>query len=245
VSLKGVLYQRGGRRLLSFTTPRSPEESAMKLLHLIATPRQEGSTTLRVSNAFLAELRKHCPDLEVVTVDLFHDDLPAVAGSNIDVKYNLMAGAPVDPSHQESWQQIERLIEQFVSADCYVVSSPMWNLGIPYALKYYIDCLIQPGYVFRYDDHGVPVPLVTGKRMVCVTSRGGDFSANSPLHDFDFQEPYLRAIFGFIGIQDIEFVNAEPVDVSMFREDALAAATRRARSVATALAPTEPLPVVA
>jgi FMN-dependent NADH-azoreductase len=210
----------------------------MKLLHVVATPRRESSTTMMVSNAFIDELTSRCPEVEVTTVDLFHTDLPAVAGTNIEVKYNLMTGAPIDPSHRESWQQIERLIEEFVSADGYLISSPMWNLSIPYALKYYIDCLIQPGYVFRYDTHGVPVPLVTGKKMVCVTSRGGDFGPASPLHSYDFQEPYLRAIFGFIGITDIEFVNAQPVDVSQLRQAALATATSRARQVATGMART-------
>jgi FMN-dependent NADH-azoreductase len=208
----------------------------MKLLHVVATPRQGTSTTLMVANAFIDELSSHV-ELDLTTVDLFNTDLPAVAGTNIEVKYNLMTGAPIDRSHQESWQQIERLIEEFVSADCYLISSPMWNLSIPYALKYYIDCLVQPGYVFRYDEHGVPVPLVTGKRMVCVTSRGGDFGPASPLHAYDFQEPYLRAIFGFIGITDIEFVNAQPVDVSQLRDAALATASAHAREVAVSMAP--------
>ena len=207
----------------------------MKLLHVSATPRQDRSTTLQVSEAFLDELGAGRPDLEVTTVDLFHDDLPAVAGTNIDVKYNLMAGVPVDDAARDSWCRIERLIEQFVSADCWLVSSPMWNLSVPYALKYYIDCLVQPGYVFRYDEQGVPVPLVTGRTMVCVTSRGGDFGPASPLHHADFQEPYLRAIFGFIGITDIEFVNAQPVDISGLRESSLARACAEAREVAARL----------
>ena len=81
----------------------------------------------------------------------------------------------------------------------------------------------------------MPVPLVTGKKMVCVTSRGGDFGPSSPLHSYDFQEPYLRAIFGFIGITDIEFVNAQPVDVSQLREAALAVASTSAREAAGAM----------
>lgn len=217
----------------------------MKLLHLIATPRRDSSTTLQVTNAFLDELRAQCPDLDVTEVDLFHEDLPAVAGDNIETKYGLMAGAPVGPDHQESWVRIERLIEQFLAADVYVVTCPMWNLSVPYALKYYIDCVVQPGYVFRYDEHGVPVPLVTGRRMVCVTSRGGDFGPQSPLHAYDFQEPYLRAIFGFIGITDMEFVNAQPVDVSALRETALATAAGHARALAASVAGRPASPVAA
>jgi FMN-dependent NADH-azoreductase len=202
------------------------------LLHIVATPRQHQSSTLAVADAYLDELARHVPDLRVETVDLFRTDLPAVAGANIDTKYNLMHGVPLDDEARRSWGQIEELIAAFKGADQYLVSSPMWNLGIPYVLKYYIDCLIQPGYLFRYDETGVPVPMINGRSMVCVTSRGGSYEPGSPMGALDFQEPYLRAIFGFVGISDIEFVNAQPVDVPGLRETALAAAVAQAREVA-------------
>ncbi len=204
----------------------------MKLLHVIATPRDEKSNTLRVSEAFLEGLRAH-QTVAVDVVDLYNHDLPAIAGDNIEAKYTLMVGQPIDKSHAESWSQIELLIEHFLSADAYLISTPMWNLSIPYALKYYIDCIIQPGYVFRYNEVGQAVPLVLGKRMVCVTSRGGDYSPTSPMSSYDFQEPYLRAIFGFIGISDIEFINVQPMDITPdMRESAVLAAMDHARTVA-------------
>jgi FMN-dependent NADH-azoreductase len=206
----------------------------MKVLHIIATPREQ-SNTLRVSAAFLDRLRATHSEMTVDVVDLYNQDLPGIAGTNIEAKYTLMMGQPIDKSHLDSWRQIERLIQHFLTADVYLISTPMWNLGIPYALKYYIDCIVQPGYVFRYNEEGRAVPLVLGKRMVCVTSRGGDYSAATPLHPYDFQEPYLRAIFGFIGITDVSFINAQPMDVTpTLREAAVEAATSRAVSLATA-----------
>lgn len=197
----------------------------MKLLHIIATPRGQASNTLRVSNAFLERLRARYADLSVEVVELFDQDLPAVAGVNIETKYTLLLGQPIDRHHRESWAQIERLIEHFMSADVYLISTPMWNFSIPYALKYYIDCLIQPGYVYRYNEIGQPVPLVLGKKMLCITSRGGDYSESSPFHPYDFQEPYLRAIFGFVGIADLHFVNSQPMDITpALREVAVGAA---------------------
>lgn len=204
----------------------------MKLLHLVASPRGDTSNTMKVSRAFLDTLSAH-RDVEVETVDLFHHDLPAVAGLNIEAKYTLMVGQPIDREHAESWAHIERAIAHFVSADAYLVTSPMWNFTIPYALKYYIDCIVQPGYVFRYDDVGRAVPMVLGRKMVCITSRGGDYSAQSPFHAYDFQEPYLRAIFGFIGITDVDVINAQPMDVTpALREDALSAAVGAAVELA-------------
>jgi FMN-dependent NADH-azoreductase len=109
----------------------------------------------------------------------------------------------------------------------------MWNLSIPYALKYYIDCIVQPGYLFRYDEFGQVVPLVRGKKMVCVSSRGGDYSPGGHRHAFDFQEPYLRAIFGFVGVTDLEFLNIQPMDITPdIRNAAIAAAITQARNLA-------------
>ena len=205
----------------------------MKLLHIMATPREQVSNTLRVTNVFLDSMQARYPALKVDVVDIFNRDLPAVDADNIETKYTLMLGQPIDKHQQESWHQIEMLIQSFLSADVYVISSPMWNFGIPYALKYYIDAIIQPGYVYKYNESGQPVPLVLGKKMVCITSRGGDYSKNSPMHVFDFQEPYLRAIFGFIGITDMHFINAQPMDITRpLREAAIEQASREARSLA-------------
>ncbi len=205
----------------------------MRLLHIMAAPREQQSRTLRVSEAFVASLQARYPDMSVETLDLFKRDLPAVAGENIESKYDLMYGQPIDKNHEESWKQIESQIEHFLSADLYLISSPMWNFSIPYALKYYIDAILQPGYLFKYNEQGQAIGLVTGKKMVCVTSRGSDYSEQSPYRAYDFQEPYLRAIFGFVGIRDIQFINAQPMDVTLeLREAALQAAISQARRLA-------------
>jgi FMN-dependent NADH-azoreductase len=215
----------------------------VRLLHIIASPRGARSASGQVAEAFLSALQTNRPDVEVDVLDLFDHDLPAVAGDNIEVKYALMAGRPADRDHQDSWRRIERLIAHFLAADVYVVSTPMWNLGIPYTLKYYLDCLIQPGYLFRYDDAGGVEPLVRGKRMVCVASRGSDYSPGSPLHTYDFQQPYLRAIFGFVGLTDVEFIDVQPTDVSPeLRQSAIRAAAARAQDLAASPAWAQSVP---
>jgi FMN-dependent NADH-azoreductase len=186
----------------------------MRLLHIISTPRGHESNTIRVSNALIEELYLKYEDLTVRVLDLFKADLPAVAGENIESKYKLMTGQELDDHHRSSWDAIEASIKRFLEADIYLVTTPMWNFGIPYALKYYIDAIVQPGYLFRYNEQGIPEGLVTGKKMIVVTSRGGDYSPTSPLQSFDFVEPYLRTIFNFIGITDIHFINAQPMDIT-------------------------------
>ena len=92
---------------------------------------------------------------------------------------------------------------------------------------------MQPGYLFRYDETGQVVPLVNGKKMLCVASHGGDYSAGGYMHAYNFHEPYLRAIFGFVGINDIEFISAQPMDVTPeLREMAISAAVAEATVLA-------------
>ena len=223
----------------------------MKVLHIVATPRAAASNTMRVADAFFQALMEAAPECSIDTLDLFADDLPSVAGSNIEAKYTLMMGAPLDPRLSQSWSQIEALIARFLAAEVHVLSVPMWNFSIPYTLKYFIDAVVQPGYLFRYDEVGVPEGLVFGKRMVVITSRGGDYSVNSPFHAYDFMEPYLRAIFGFVGIYDIQFVYAQPTDVQQFRAAAMERAIGDARDAARRLvsgapeAPAEEIPEAA
>jgi FMN-dependent NADH-azoreductase len=103
----------------------------MKLLHIISTPRGHASNTMRISNIILEELYAQYDDLSVEVLDLFRVDLPGVAGENIESKYMLMTGQALDNAHINSWKQIETSIKQFLDADIYLLTVPMWNFGIP------------------------------------------------------------------------------------------------------------------
>jgi len=204
----------------------------MKLLHIVATPRGHESNTVRVSNVLIEELYAKFEDLKVYALDLFKADLPSVAGENIESKYKLMTGQELDDHHKSSWEAIEANIQRFLDADIYVITTPMWNFGIPYALKYYIDAIVQPGYLFRYNEQGIPEGLVHGRKMIVVTSSGGDYSQNPYMKSLDFVEPYLRTIFNFVGITDIHFINAQPMDVTpTMRRDALLKAIEDAKRI--------------
>jgi FMN-dependent NADH-azoreductase len=188
------------------------EGTATRLLHVVCTPRGLASNTARVSSCLLESMRDADEELEVTTLDLFRADLPSVAGKNIESKYRLMTGQALDATAQESWRQIERTIEQFLASDVYLLTVPMWNFGIPYVLKYYIDAIVQPGYLFHYTPDGRAEGLVHGKKMLLVISSGGDYSSES-MAPFNFAESYLRAIFGFVGITDIRVFHAQGMDV--------------------------------
>jgi FMN-dependent NADH-azoreductase len=210
------------------------QRTPTRLLHVIATPRGLASNTARVSGCLLEALREEDEDLHVTTLDLFRADLPSVAGKNIESKYRLMTGQAIEDAAQDSWKQIEHTIEQFLAADVYLFTVPMWNLGIPYALKYYIDAIVQPGYLFRYTPDGQVEGLVKDKTMLLVISSGSDYTTQ-PYASYNFVENYLRAIFGFVGLTDVHVFHANGMDMGpemrkVGQRDAIAKAREFARS---------------
>ena len=180
-----------------------------KLLHIIATPRDEESRTLQVSEVFLDAFVQNHPDWVVDELNLAKEELPAMNLKRVDGKYLLLDGKNLFGSLKEVWLETIQHIERFKSSDLFLISTPMWNFSIPYMLKHYIDLIVQPKYLFQYTKNGVE-GLVKGKKMVVITSRGGEYTEKN--EGFDFQEPYLRTIFGFVGITDVTFIKAEPTD---------------------------------
>ncbi len=100
--------------------------------------------------------------------------------------------------------------KQFTSADKYVLAVPMWNFGIPYRLKQYIDLIVQPGYTFSYSEDKGYEGLVVGKPLLAVYARGGEYATGSQTEAFDLQTRYIELIFGFMGFKDIRSVVVEP-----------------------------------
>ena len=100
------------------------------------------------------------------------------------------------------------ILQEFQAADIIVVGAPMYNFSIPSQLKAWIDLLAVPGVAFRYSSAG-PEGLLGGRRIIIASSRGGAYGPGSPFEAADFQEKYLKQVFGFLGITEIEIIRAE------------------------------------
>jgi FMN-dependent NADH-azoreductase len=182
-----------------------------KILHIIATPRGEESSTLEVSSVFLDAFLSSHKDWVVDELDLTREALPALTLKRVDGKYVLLQGKDLYGDLKEAWQDIIKYIERFKSADAYLISTPMWNFGVPYVLKQYIDIIVQPKYLFQYTAKGVE-GLIKDRKMLVIASRGGDYSSPT-MSGADYQESYLRFVFGFVGISDFQSVVAQPMDM--------------------------------
>lgn len=201
-----------------------------RLLHIVATPREEESRTLQVSRVFLEAFQEKHPDWLIDELDLGKEELPPLSPKSVSGKYVLLDGKDLYGSLKETWNEIVQHIDRFKTADFFLISSPMWNFSIPYMLKHYIDLIVQPRYLFRYRKGGTTEGLIVGKKMVVITSRGGQYGGQK--QEFDHQEPYLRTIFGFVGISDMYFIRAEPMDMGEeVRREKIAEAQKLAREM--------------
>jgi len=183
-----------------------------KLLHIMASPREDESRTHKVSVFFLDSFKQSHADWIVEEINVFKENLPSLSVKKIDGKYMLLNGIELYGEYRQAWEEVIVQINRFLSADGYLISTPMWNFSIPYPLKHYIDVIIQPKFLFNYTTEGKPEGLVKNKKMVIIATRGGDYSSQSAKETYDFQIPYLRTIFGFVGLTDIKCIIAEPMD---------------------------------
>jgi len=180
------------------------------LLYIQCSPRGQRSKSITVADAFVETYKQKHPDDKIVTLNIFKEKLPAFDGLTVQAKYTILHGQKHSKEELQAWKKVEKIIEQFKSADKYVLAVPMWNFGIPYRLKQYIDILVQPGYTFSYSPETGYKGLVAGKPLLAVYARGGEYPPGSPGEALDLQTKYLQLILGFIGFTNVRSVIIEP-----------------------------------
>jgi FMN-dependent NADH-azoreductase len=176
------------------------------ILYIKASPRDERSHSHTVAGAFLTAYRQKNPQDNIVKIDLSKQSLPEFDVFAAESKYAIIYGKEKTAEQVKKWSEIEKLIQQFKSADKYLLSTPMWNFSIPYRLKHYIDIIVQPSYTFTVTDSGYK-GLAGGKPLCLICARGASYDEDWVM---DFQKKYLEFIFGFIGFTDIKTIICQP-----------------------------------
>ena len=203
------------------------------LLYIEASPRKERSASIQVARAFIDEYERTHPGDAVETVDLWHTSIPEFDGHVIDSKYAILHGLEHTEEQKRAWRAVEDLISQFTGADKYVFSLPMWNFGIPYKLKHYIDVIVQPGYTFSYSPEKGYEGLVTGKPIVSIYASGGAYGPGTGAESYDLQKAYLELILGFIGFSDFQKITIEStLGPQEEKEKNMATALKQAKTMA-------------
>jgi len=180
-----------------------------KVIHIQSSPRGDQSVSIQVATAFLAAYREAHPDDWVDTLDLNAAGLPTFDAPAAEAKYAVLGGGVPQGPAEKKWREVIETVDAFMEAGKVVISAPMWNFGIPYRLKQYIDVIVQPGLTFKYVD-GKSIGLATGRPAMLILARGGRYPPNSPAAGFDLQRPYLEMVLRFIGFENIQSIVVEP-----------------------------------
>jgi FMN-dependent NADH-azoreductase len=190
------------------------------LLVINSSAAREGSVSRELVEFTVDRLLQSAPDAVVVRRDLGANPVPHLAVDTL----NGVRGTPASDAERRARALSDELIAELRAADTIVIGAPMYNFGVTTGLRAWFDHVLRAGETFSYSSEG-PKGLLGGKRVIVIESRGGLYS-EGPAAAVDFQEPYLRHLFGFVGIQDVTFVHAEKIG---YGAEARAAALSHAR----------------
>lgn len=162
------------------------------------------SQSNQLADHFIAEWKAAHASDEITVRDLAMNPIPVLDGELVGALRP--SDATLTPRQQEALDLSNELIAEIQAHDTIVITAPMYNFNIPTQLKNYFDLVARAGVTFRYSENG-PEGLITGKKVVVISSRGG-IHKDTPS---DLLTPYLKLFLGFLGIADVEFVFAEGI----------------------------------
>jgi FMN-dependent NADH-azoreductase len=190
----------------------------MKLLHIQVSPDLAGSASRLASARLVEKLRAQHADLAETVLDLAQHPLPHLDAFTIGAFFT----RPEDrnDAQRTAIQTSEKMVDQLFACDTLVISSPMWNLGLPSVLKAWFDHITRAGRTFAFTPEGTKVGLVNGKKVYSVVASGSVF-AHGPFVQDDQFTPYIRVALEYIGITDVEFIRVDGTHDPVSRDTAL------------------------
>ncbi|GIJ45028.1 FMN-dependent NADH-azoreductase [Virgisporangium aliadipatigenens] len=206
------------------------------LLHISASPRGERSESLAIAGSYVEALREHAGEVDVSHWDLWDGTLPAFGPDAAAAKMAVFAGEEPTGAAAEAWRAAIAAFRRFDAADRYLFSVPMWNAGVPYILKQFIDVVSQPGLVFGFDPVEGYRGLLTGKKAVVVYTSAVYGDGRGPAFGADFQAPFVEGWLRWAGIEEIETVQFRPNLATADAESGRRAAHARVREIAKTFA---------
>lgn len=169
------------------------------ILRVDSSARLTNSISRQLTDAIVGKFAS----ARVITRDLARDPLPQIDEGFVSVtKYTAPDSLTAD--QQRMIALSDTLIDEVKAADVIVIGLPVYNFGVPSALKAWVDLIARAGQTFQYTESG-PEGLLTGKRVIIAMASAGTGAGS----EVDFATPYLRFVLGFMGITDVELVHAD------------------------------------
>ena len=175
------------------------------LLHIDSSPLYGRSISRQLTGAFVDQWKSSHPNGTVIDRDLNATAIPPINAAWVGAAYT-PEGART-PQQKELLAVSDVFLAELEQADEYVIGVPMHNFGVPSVLKLWIDQIARAGRTFSYGS-GIAKGLITGKKATFIIATGGNYDAQTQLSSFNFVEPYLRSVFGFLGVTDATFLTA-------------------------------------
>ena len=177
----------------------------MKLLRIDSSARRS-SVSRQLTAKFVDSWKEGNPNGEIIERDLATTQLPLITDEWTQAAHTPEAN--LTPSQKEVLSVSDGLIKETIEADVIVIGVPMYNFTIPAPLKGWIDQVVGVNKTVAWGANG-PQGLLQGKKVVVITSRGSSFLPGTQSAQYDYQEPYLRHVLGYIGLRDVTFIHAE------------------------------------
>ncbi len=205
-----------------------------KILHIVASPRGDASQSTKMAEAYLEAAVQADPSVEIDTLELWTENLPEFDGDKAAAKMTFFGVGEMGEVQQSAWDQVVSITSRFTDADVYVISVPMWNGGIPYKLKHYIDIITQPGLLFGFDPEAGYFGLLEDKKAVVFYTSGVWSPGAAPQYGSDFHSEYLSWWLDFVGVKDVSPVRFQPTLLTPDPEGGRVAALRDAAGLVDA-----------
>ncbi len=183
------------------------------LLHLDSSPLGGASISRHLTGEFVVNWKLANPNGKIINRDLTATAIPPVSGAWVGAAYT-----PEDartPEQRELLALSDTFIDELSAAEEYVIGVPMHNFGVPSVLKLWIDQIARVGKTFSYAS-GAPEGLLKGKKVTFVVASGGVYDEGTAMASYNFVVPYLRTVFGFLGVTDTNFVSASGAAAVMY-----------------------------
>src|SRR5579863_7421966 len=173
------------------------------LLHIDSSPLYGRSVSRELTAAFVTQWKASHPDGKVINRDLNATAIPPINEEWVGAAYTPEQART--PQQKELLSLSDSLLSELEQADEYVMGVPMHNFGVPSVLKLWIDQIARVGRAFSYAN-GKPKGLLVGKKATFIIATGGIYDPQTQMASFNFVEPYLRSVFGFLGVTDTTFL---------------------------------------
>ena len=174
-----------------------------KLLYVKGSPRTEKSVSIKLADEYVAGYKEKYPGATIDVIDLWQANLPEFDGDSAAAKVSFFGEPAMNGRQQTVYEELVTIFNRFNSADDYLFAVPMWNFGVPYKLKQYIDLLSMPGTLFGFEPSKGYIGLLKGKRATAVYTAAIYMSGLSKSYGTDHASTYLTDWLNFAGIDDV------------------------------------------